>query len=203
MAWALATHPDPGDPANPVEKGDSFLLPWKVAYADNGDIVVTDKGNRAVKRISKISGDVEVLLTATTHGVRGLALARDGSNDIFFSDGSSRVFLLPGGRAGDAVVLSDQFNEPEGIAVDADRNIYVAEYGLRNIKKISNATGQIVTLWTESVKEIIDVDVDSRGTVYFLDGQTGVYKIAGNPPTAQVVGLFDYPLGFALAGTGC
>ncbi len=55
------------------------------------------------------------------------------------------VFIAEWGVAGAG---NGQFNEPSGIAVDRDGNVYVADRGNHRIQKFTN-NGQFITKWEQ------------------------------------------------------
>lgn len=81
--------------------------------------------------------------------------------------------------SGDGPAASAQFNQPTGLALDAQGNLYVADTGNRTIRKIDS--NQVVsTLAGQSPTAFVDprgVAVDRRGNVYVSDTQEQCVKV--------------------------
>jgi hypothetical protein len=87
-----------------------FDYPYSVAISGSDTLYVTDFGNNAIRQITHVGNDWS---TVTIAGFSGLA----GTND---------------GPAATA-----KFSSPAGIAVDAQTNIYVTDYGNQTIRKLT------------------------------------------------------------------
>ena len=85
---------------------------------------------------------------------------------------------------------SELFDQPSGIAIDNDNNIYIVDSGRIKMKKI-NPEGKVQTAWGDSgkqfkiIKNPASVAVDNQGNVYVTDEKThsfvkfdraGIYK---------------------------
>jgi sugar lactone lactonase YvrE len=137
------------------------------SFQDIGDLVIAPDGslyviaNNAIRRVSP-SGRVTTVAGGRTEGyadgvgaqaafanLRGLAL--DGTGNVYFSDNSSIRKMTPqgvvstlaggahAGNADDGVGPAARFNVPDGIAVDRDGSVYVADTYNHAIRKISPA----------------------------------------------------------------
>lgn len=84
-----------------------FLFPYGVAVDATGNVIVTDRGNHAVRKVAAGTGRVTTLA-----GGNGLAGQTDGT----------------GTTAG--------FKQPSGVAIDATGAIYVSDTGNHTIRKI-------------------------------------------------------------------
>ena len=130
----------------------SFSNPIGVAVDSNGNVYVADAGNATIRKITSAG------VVTTLAGAAGLAGSADG----------------PGADA--------RFNYPEGVAVDSNGNVYVADTNNSLIRKITGAgvvttfAGTAEQLGTEDGKGVaarfyypIGVAVDSSGYVYVAD----------------------------------
>jgi sugar lactone lactonase YvrE len=149
-----------------------FASAWDVAVAANGDVYVSDTYNHRVRKftpggaITTIAGNG----TSSAAGDGGLAVAAglnlptaialDAAGNLLIADsGNHRVRrVTPGGVistiAGTGVAgslgdggpaASAQLNDPEGLALDAAGNVYVAEHTGNRVRKFA-VGGSIQTI---------------------------------------------------------
>lgn len=205
--------------------GTYFYLPEGVAVDDRGYIYVanTDAGD-----IYEIT-DTTPTLFAGTGGVganNGPALAAlfyqptgiavDNNYNIYIADYGNNVIrkisydgittTLAGGEFGndDGVGTAASFREPRGVAVDGNGNVYVADMGNTEIRKVT-PDGTVTTL-AGNIANGGDIDgtgaesrlgwtygvaVDANGNVYFSDNTDN--KIKRISPAGMVT---------TIAGTG-
>ncbi len=131
-----------------------------MAVAPDGTVYVADVNNNRIRRITP-RGIVD---TFAGSGIVGLAdgpaatarfngptrLALDAAGDLFVADLNNQavravrpdgtvVTIAGGAGAGyvDAPVASARFDQPEGLAVDAAGNIYVADADNNRIRRIA------------------------------------------------------------------
>jgi sugar lactone lactonase YvrE len=180
-----------------------FNYPSGVAVDARGNVYVADVGNNRIRRIDTVGNVTTIAGTGKTGSVD------DGTQ---FVDGS-------GGPNGTA-----RFNQPMGVAVDAQGAVYVADYGNNRIRRI-DVTGNVTTLagngdWnsidgtggrtgTASVAAPASVAVDSYHVVYVTD-HNAVCKVdaRGNVTTLVSSGILSsitadpFPWGVAIAPQG-
>ena len=118
--WAVADHHHAGRLAGPgsadgTGAGARFANPWGVAADTAGNLYVADTANHTIRKIT--AGGV----VSTLAGLAGVSGTNDG--------------------AGSAA----RFNQPQGLAVDTNGNVYVADTGNSTIRKITPA-GVVSTL---------------------------------------------------------
>ena len=101
------------------------------------------------------------------------------------------------------VKVNTSFNHPEGVAIDAAGNLYIANTGANTVKKVAAGSGAVLTLGS-GFNHPEGVAVDAAGNVYVADfGNNSVKKIpiVGGPPVALGSG-FKQPAGVAVDAGG-
>jgi streptogramin lyase len=142
-----------------------FKSPSGVAVDTHGNVIVADTGNHTIR---KISADGVVTTLAGSAGVAG-------SNN---------------GRGNLA-----RFNEPSGVAIDGNGNIFVADTSNLAVRKI-NADGDVTTLAGNVGQSPRGVAVDGNGNVFVtLVGSDTIRKIASNGVATDLAGQ-NYNFGF-------
>lgn len=178
-----------------------FNSPRGIAIDADGNIYVADSGNDRIRKITA-NGDVSTLAGGTEGFADGTGanaqfngaggVATDLQGNVYVADGgnhrirkitpSGDVTTLAGSTKGfaDGIGGNAQFYAPEGIAVDVDGNVYVADKGNHKIRKIT-PDGIVTTLagttkgFMEGAGDVAQFDtpfkvaVDTRGDVYVTD----------------------------------
>jgi sugar lactone lactonase YvrE len=246
---------EPGS-ADGVGTNAQFLYPYAVAVDGSGNVYVTDIGNQNVRKIT--AGGVVTTLAGTlgiAGSLNGSALAAqfnlpqgiavDTAGNVYVSDtnndmirviSASGVVTTLAGAAGqsgnsDGTGASARFNNPEGIAMDAAGNLYVADFGNSTIRKI--AAGATVTTLAGSSAQTGSADgensaaqfnhpsavsLDGAGNVYVIDTSNQTVRkitaggivstLAGSPGLggradgAGAAASFFYPAGIAANSAG-
>ena len=131
-----------------------FNTPNDVTSDPSGNIYVADLGNHAIREMTQASvvttfagGPVQSTLLGSP-----TSIASDAKGNIYVSDQTGRIleitttnilYVLAGSfnTSGyvDGAGTAARFNNPQGIAVDASGNVYVADYGNNVIRKITGA----------------------------------------------------------------
>lgn len=203
-----------------------FDDPMGIAVDASGNVYVGEADNRRVRRItptgvvttfagSGVSGSTDGNGTAASF-VSPIDLAVDSSGNVYVGDhGGHRIrkispsgvvtTLAGSGVAGyvDGNGTAAQFNNPNGVALDASGNVYVADQANQRIRKISPA-GVVTTLAGSGNASFSDgtgtavsfnvpcgIAVDGSGNVYVTDGSNN--RIRKITPAGVVT---------TLAGTG-
>lgn len=146
----------------------SFNFPTAVAVDASGNVYVADTFNQAIRKIDP-SGNVTTLAgsgakgpanglgtAASFNSPRGIAVdangivyVADSSNNLIRRiDASGNVTTLAGAGtqgAANGQGTAASFNDPFGVAVDANGNVYVADASNNLIRKI-DASGNVTTL---------------------------------------------------------
>ncbi len=187
-----------------------FRTPDGVAVDAAGNVYVVDRNNNRVRRIDA-SGAVSTIAGTGRQGTSGdggpateaqlfnpSAIALDADGNIYVAsslghcvrkiDGAGAITTIAGtgaqGSSGDGgPAIEAQLDRPNAIAVDAERNVYVAEHGSHRVRKI-DAAGVITGFAGTGVKGnggdggpareaqldfVNGLAVDAAGNVYLTD----------------------------------
>jgi uncharacterized repeat protein (TIGR02543 family) len=188
--------------ADGVGTAAHFRSPNGVAVDGEGNVYVADSSNYRIRKITP-GGAVTTLAGSGDYGYadgtgtaahfrypKGVTV--DSAGNVYVADtGNHRIRkITPGGvvttlagstrGSADGIGTAAQFNNPEGVAVDSEGNVYVADDGNNCIRKIT--PGGVVTTLAGSTQGSADgigtaaqfnspwgVAVDSEGYVYVAD----------------------------------
>jgi len=137
----------PGTPGFKDGKADSamFYSPHAIILGKDGEVIVADMGNARVRLIK--DGIVTTIAGCSETGSQdgppeqatfkyAMDLVLDGS-DIFLADaGTNLIRKIVTGKEVTTLALQDTLNTPHGIAIDENKNIYIADMGTHRILKI-------------------------------------------------------------------
>ena len=200
-----------------------FNYPCGLALDEAGNLFVADYANHSIRKITP-DGMVSTFagtgaagsndgdrLQATFNNPYGLAL--DGAGNMYVGDaGNNRIRkIAPDGMvttlAGKRKGFSDgqgalaMFNNPNGVAVDAGNNVYVADSYNNRIRKIA-PDGSVSTIAGNGNDGFVDgsaseaefyvpigIVVDPEGSVYVGDeGNSSIRKITGDGQVTTLAG---------------
>jgi sugar lactone lactonase YvrE len=182
--------------------------PNGVAVDAAGDVYIVDSGNERIRKVSNgaiatvagngtsgFSGDSGPATSAQLNYPNGVAV--DATGDLYIADTDNQVIrkvsngvittvagtALSGGLSGDGgPATSAQLNNPNGVAMDAAGNLYIADAGNNRVRKVSN--GVIATVagngapgfggdngpaTSAQLSDPEGVAVDARGNLYIAD----------------------------------
>lgn len=202
-----------------------FNHPTGLAHDNAGNLYVADTGNATIRKITgnqvaTIAGAAGQTGAADGTGSaarfnRPLGVAADVLGNIFVADSSNYLVrrITPAGMVGtyagsgqegylDGPALSAQFMEPNGVAVDMNGNVYVADRSSDAIRKIT-PQGMVSTLAGHQDTSYapygfgtgnelgfpLNVAVDKAGNVYTIDSNTAVRKITPDGRMTTLAGV--------------
>lgn len=236
----LAGSPSVGNADGPASAA-RFNRPNFMAFDSAGNAYVSDVDNHAIRKITA-DGVVSTLAGSSTpgsaDGIGGAAqfksptgVAVDGAGNVYVSDSGNHTIrqVTPAGvvttLAGSVGMFGSvdgsgnaaRFNNPNGLAVDAAGNVYVADFMNFTIRKITPG-GDVTTLAGSPnffFPARVDgtgsdarfnapraVVVDGAGIVYVLDGSIRKVTAEGVVTTLPTPGLGIFVNGFALDNAG-
>lgn len=200
----------------------TLYLPQGVAVDGSGNIYIADTYNA---RIRKVSADTGVITTvagngyyigggdggpATSVGVPfPYGVAIDGSGNIYIISGGIRkvsaatgvITTVVGGGGGPGIgdggpATSASLGNPQGIAVDASGNIYIADTYNNRIRKVEQTVSATLlssnanpTTTQNLVLTATVSPADATGSVKFFDVTTSLGSVALSGGTATLYGL--------------
>ncbi len=195
-----------------------------VAVDASGNVYVADKSNHRIRKITP-AGVVTTLAGFGTPGYfdgtgyfawfnNPSGVAVDASGNVYVADtGNNRIRKVTqagvvttfagSGTAGSAngTGTSAQFNAPLDLAVDGSGNVYVADTGNNEIRKITSA-GVVTTLAGQTTSGYVDatgsaakfnapsgIDVDNSGNLWVADtGNNRVRKVTSSGVVTTLAG---------------
>jgi sugar lactone lactonase YvrE len=221
----------------------SFNSPQGVAADAAGTLYVSDSFNHVIRKITA-SGVVTTYAgsgemgfsggtnaTAKFYSPQGIAVdaagnvyvADQGNNAIYKITSTTTTILAGSGSSGatNGTGTAASFSAPQGIAVDATGNVYVADRNNNLIRKIT-AAGVVSTLagsgaanylnaegTTAAFRRPVAVAVDAAGMVYVADqGNFAIRKITPAGVVSTLLGnsivaaLLNTPAGIAVDAQG-
>lgn len=176
-----------------------FAQPAAVAVDAAGNIIVADRYNHTIRRVSPAGGVTTLAglegVVGSTNGT-GIAarfsypsgVAMDAAGNVFVADESNHAIRkitpsgavttlagLPGAHgSADGIGSAARFLYPAGVATDATGNVYVTDSGNHTIRKVT-PTGVVTTLAGHAGEP---GSADGSGSAARFSGPTGV--AAGN-----------------------
>lgn len=203
-----------GSDANGIGSAARFALPRAVASDGAGSIYMVDSANATVR---KVTSNGTVMAIAGSSGINASAdgtgsdarffsprgVAVDTAGNVYVADTlnhtirkvtSGGVVTTLAGSAGnlgsaDGTGTDARFYNPNGVAVDASGNVYVADFGNRTIRKVTSA-GVVTTLAGKAgfvgvadgvgsaarFHRVTGLALDGAGNLFVVDEYTGMIR---------------------------
>jgi sugar lactone lactonase YvrE len=207
----------------------SFNQPYGLAVDGSGNVFVADAENNMIREITSagvvttFAGSVN---TGTANGTGAAAtfnlpvgIAIDGNGNLFVTDSGNNMirkitssgvvttFAGAPGAAGyaDGIGPAARFNDPRGISIDGNGNLFVADSTNNTIRKITSAgvvttiagaPNQFANQEGTGAAALFDVPVgtavDGSGDVY-VSSELGYIISKGDPATAVAPAVTQQP----------
>jgi sugar lactone lactonase YvrE len=213
-----------------------FNAPGAVSVDAAGNVYVADTSNHRIRKITPaavvttLAGSTQGFVDATDGSAKfdtPRGVAADASGNLYVADTNNHrirkvtpagvVTTLAGGTQGfaDGTGAAAQFNAPQGVAVDAAGNVFVADTGNNRIRKITSA-GVVTSVDGTAYASPKGLAVDALGNLYVADtGNHRIQKIAPDNTVSTVAGgtqgfsdgtgagaLFNSPTGISVDAVG-
>ncbi|MGB7197257.1 MAG: Ig-like domain repeat protein [Acidobacteriaceae bacterium] len=168
--------------------GSGFNHPEGVAVDANGDVFVADLSNNAVKEMLAVAGSIPASPTIRIVGGgfnQPSAVAVDGNGNVFVADtinnAVKQIVAGTGGAAAGTVTssstvdtLGNGFSEPDGVAVDGNGDVFVADFGNDAVKEIVAVNGivpasPVIHSLGAGFSQPNGVTVDASGNVFVAE----------------------------------
>jgi sugar lactone lactonase YvrE len=235
----------------------SFKAPVAVCTDGMGNLFVADYNNNLIRKIIISTGVVTTLAGSTTPGFAdgtGAAatfdspagLVADGLGNLYVADASNNeirkivistgvVTTIAGSHlmadTTNGIDTAARFNSPHGLAIDGNGNLYVADTGNNEIRKIVTSSGVVTTFAGSTIpgstngtgtaarfSDPVAITADGSGNLYVADlvnekireiviSTRIVTTLAGSNSTGSANGTgtaasFNFPSGVAVDGSG-
>ena len=211
--------------------------PYSVALDADGNIFIADTYNNRIQKwaagcANECSG---VTVAGGSSGSEAdqlklpLGVSVEANGDIYIADtnnnriqkwalGATTGTRVAGGNGGDYATGADQLSFPRAVEVDADGNLYIADFGNNRIQKWAPGATTGETLagggaygsGADQLAYPSDVAIDANGDIYIVDMNNNriqelvrrVTTVAGGNGGGANANQLRTPLGVAVDGDG-
>jgi streptogramin lyase len=183
-----------------TESGDTFHCVRGLALDKHGNVYITDTGNNAIRKISP-EGICETIKTDTElSNPYGITVSEDGI--IFISDSyADRIIainsdghcdVIAGTLNGfsDGVGKNAKFSLPQGIQLDREGNLIVADSNNNAIRKIDKQFN--VTTVATGFRTPYGVAIDKKGNIFVADYGNNAIKVVDKKGIVRPVAGDNY-----------
>ena len=193
-------------------QGASFFAPASLVADQSGNVFVADYFGGVIRKVTP-TGAVTTYAGQTPHlghadGPAAQAtfcypfgVVADAAGNLYVSDGTNYVIrkITPAGVVStiagtpgmpgfaDGAAATAKFAWPQGIAIDATGNLYVADYLNNAVREVTPA-GSVSTFAQLLLHGPTGVAVDASGVVYMTDS-SGIWQAGPGVPLAKIVSL--------------
>ena len=186
-----------GTETNGALTSATFNAPYAITYDGSGALYVADFGGNTIRKITISTGIVSTIATGLNApaGIvydsvsASLYVTNSGANTILkmSTTGTYSVYAGSGTAAlTNGTGAAAAFSLPNGIAVDASGNIYVADQTNNAVRKI--AAGGIVSTFATGFNAPRGVDVDISGNLYVSDSSNLIYLVSNGGTVTTIAG---------------
>ncbi|WP_299053828.1 FG-GAP-like repeat-containing protein [uncultured Polaribacter sp.] len=128
--------------------------------------VVFDKIEFAEHEIVKVTATIDYPSSNNIQiplDVSGTALIDTDYSTDFFAKGKASIYHGGNGLGNN----NNQLKQPEGLALDTEGNLYIADYRNNRIQKKENSTGNVTNI-IDGIQSPTDIHIDASGSIYVL-----------------------------------
>ena len=133
------------------------------------EITISDNGG-----VSILSATIDVVSLndiSIPLSISGTASINEDYSISFASKGTASIYSGANGIGSDA----NQLNQPEGIAIDSNGDVYIADYNNNRVQKVNNST-RVMSTFIDNSLSPVDIHVDSAGNIFILENNGTVKK---------------------------
>jgi sugar lactone lactonase YvrE len=117
-----------------------FVGPTGVLELEDGSILVGEAGTSKLLLVSGVDGEVRKTIAEDLHGITDIV--RLNGSEVLLSAGALGKIIKVNYKTGEAASFTSDLQGPEGLAIDADGNVLVAEVGKKRLIRIDAVTGK-------------------------------------------------------------
>ena len=180
-----------------------LTTPLGITFDASGNLYIADGYAGSVVKWNPSSGQLTTLFSGLTNA---FGVAVDASNNVYVLQATSTYGVRkfnPTTQTLTPLISSGVFY-PEGIAIDAAGDLYIADTSDNVVKVWNAATQQLSTLISTGLSDPTDVVLDLAGNLYITDANHSAVK-EWSPATGQLTTLvtgLNFPDGVAVDGSG-
>ena len=165
-----------------------FAAPTDAARLENGDWLVLEGAAGNLTRVSGENKGTRSTIATGLNGCVSIALADQSTAYVTCTEGGRVVAVKL--DSGEIIEVTSGLSAPEGLAIDSDNRLVLAETGLRRLIALQPETGEIevladrLTIGLPAPAGVLSsytptgVAVSDAGTVYFAsDLEDALYKL--------------------------
>ena len=133
------------------------------------EITISDNGG-----VSILSATIDVVSlndVSIPLSISGTASINEDYSISFASEGTASIYSGANGIGSDV----NQLNQPEGIAIDGNGDVYIADYNNNRVQKTNNST-RVVSTFIDNISNPVDIHIDSLGNIFILENNGTVKK---------------------------